>query len=97
MTWHDHREAVMVFGAEAVNDALAHRREALAYWLAHPNEVQVAIRGLVARVESRQAARRYAAGLSIDLRRVIAGAWVGELGRDVSAALGLVREVDYGR
>lgn len=84
------REAAVVLGRSAVEQALADREAVASYILANPAAVREAVRAIRSYLPADvPGAVAYAAGLEVPLRVAIAGAWADRATARVLAGLGL--------
>jgi hypothetical protein len=89
MSRRDLRDALVILGRETVMDAIANRQTAKAYWLDNAREFQDAVKALRGLLRNRPAATAFVDTLSAEMRRSLAAAWIGDVGPDIIAEMGL--------
>lgn len=84
------REAAVILGRSAVEQALADRAAVAAYLAAHPAAVLAAVRGIRGHLpDDVPGAVAFAAGLAEPVRVAVAGAWADGATARLLAGLGL--------
>lgn len=89
MSRRDLREALEIMGRQTVTDALAHRAQAKAFWLANHRDFQEAARRLRGLLRNAPAATAYVETLTPEMRRALTAAWIGDIDAEHIAEMGL--------